>query len=131
VAVALGLKEHQTIKTLIFETDKDERVLIMVGGDQNVISGHLKKILGSRNIQLASPDRVIQTTGYQIGSIPPFSWQPDGFRSFLDLDMMNETILAVGAGVWGNEILISPANLVLASQAMVVNLTNRDKQVFP
>jgi Cys-tRNA(Pro)/Cys-tRNA(Cys) deacylase len=84
VAVALGLKEHQTIKTLIFETDKDERVLIMVGGDQNVISGHLKKILGSRNIQLASPDRVIQTTGYQIGSIPPFSWQPDGFRSFLD-----------------------------------------------
>jgi hypothetical protein len=45
--------------------------------------------------------------------------------------MMNETILAVGAGVWGNEILISPANLVLASQAMVVNLTNRDKQVFP
>ncbi len=131
VAVALGLKEHQTIKTLIFETDKDEQVLIMVGGDQNVISGHLKKILGSRNIQLASPDRVIQTTGYQIGSIPPFSWQPDGFRSFLDLDMMNETILAVGAGVWGNEILISPANLVLASQAMVVNLTNRDKQVFP
>ncbi len=81
----------------------------MVGGDQNVISGHLKKVLGSRNIQLASPDKVIQTTGYKIGSIPPFSWQPDGFRSFLDLDMMNETILAVGAGVWGNEIINYPS----------------------
>ncbi len=131
VAISLGLKEHQTIKTLIFETDKDERVLIMVGGDQIVISGHLKKVLGSRNVQLAKPDKVIQTTGYQIGSIPPFSWQPDGFRSFLDLDMMNEAILAVGAGVWGNEILISPINLMTASRSIVVNLTDREKPVFP
>jgi len=130
VAIALGLKEHQTIKTLIFETDKDERVLVMVGGDQNVISGHLKKVIGSRNIKLASPEKVIQTTGYQIGSIPPFSWQPDGFRSFMDFDMMNEVTLAVGAGVWGNEIFISPPNLVIASRAMVVNLTNREKPVF-
>ena len=131
VALVLGLKEHQAIKTLIFESDKEERVLVMVGGDQNVISGHLKKVIGSRNIQLASPEKVFQTTGYVIGSIPPFSWQPEGFRSFLDHEMMDEAMLAVGAGVWGNEILISPINLVTASRAMVVNLTNRDKPIFP
>ncbi len=131
VAIALGLSEHQAIKTLIFETDKGEQVLVMVGGDQNVISGHLKKVVGSRNIQLASHEKVIQTTGYKIGSIPPFSWQPEGFRSFLDSDMMNQSILAVGAGVWGNEILITPVNLVNASQAIVVNLTNREIPIFP
>jgi Cys-tRNA(Pro)/Cys-tRNA(Cys) deacylase len=131
VAIALGLKEHQTIKTLIFETDNDEQILVMVGADQNVISGHLKKIVGSRNIQLASPDKVFQTTGYHIGSIPPFSWQSDSFKSYLDLDVMNESILAVGAGVWGNEILISPSNLVHASRAIVVNLTNREKPIIP
>lgn len=131
VAIALGLKDHQTIKTLIFETNKNERLLVMVGGDQNVVSGHLKKAVGSRNIQLASPERVVETTGYKIGSIPPFGWQPEGFRSFLDLDMMNETILAVGAGVWGDEILISPANLLIASRAMVVNLTHREKLILP
>jgi Cys-tRNA(Pro)/Cys-tRNA(Cys) deacylase len=131
VAIALDLREHQAIKTLIFETDKGEQVLVMVGGDQDVISGHLKKVVGSRNIQLASPEKVIQTTGYKIGSIPPFSWQPEGFRSFLDSDMMNQSILAVGAGVWGNEILITPVNLVNASQAIVVNLTNREIPIFP
>lgn len=130
VANALGLKEHQAIKTLIFETDRQETFLVMVGGDQNVISGLLKKAASSRNIQLASPETVFQTTGYQIGSIPPFSWQPEGFRSFLDMDMMNESILAVGAGIWGNEILISPENLVKASQATVVNLTDRGKPVW-
>jgi Cys-tRNA(Pro)/Cys-tRNA(Cys) deacylase len=131
VATMLGLKDHQTIKTLIFETDKNESVLVMVGGDQNVISGHLKKTVGSRNIQLSSPERVIEITGYKIGSIPPFSWQPEGFRSFLDLDMMNEAFLAVGAGVWGNEILITPTNLVVASRAEVVNLTDRENPIFP
>jgi Cys-tRNA(Pro)/Cys-tRNA(Cys) deacylase len=131
VALVLGLKEHQAIKTLIFETDKGESMLIMVGGDQNVVSGNLKKVVGSRNIQLASPDRVVQVTGYMIGSIPPFSWQPAGFRSFLDTDMMDELLLAVGAGVWGNEILITPPNLVAACHAMVVNLTNREQPIYP
>jgi Cys-tRNA(Pro)/Cys-tRNA(Cys) deacylase len=131
VALVLGIPEHQAIKTLIFETATNERVLVMVGGDQNVISGHLKKAIGSRNIQLASPEIVIQTTGYQIGSIPPFSWQPEGFRSFLDLDMISQPVLAVGAGVWGNEILLMPADLVKASRAIVVNLADREKPAFP
>jgi Cys-tRNA(Pro)/Cys-tRNA(Cys) deacylase len=131
VATVLGVKDHQTIKTLIFESDQNERILVMVGGDQNVISGYLKKVVGSRNIQLASPEHVLEISGYKIGSIPPFGWQPEGFRSFLDLDLMNEAILAVGAGVWGNEIFITPANLVIASHAMVVNLTNREKPIFP
>ena len=131
VALALGLTEHQTVKTLIFETDKEEQVLIMVSGDMNVISGHLKKVVGSRNVQLASPDSVIATTGYKIGSIPPFSWQPEGFRSFLDLELMSEALLAVGAGTWGHEILITPANLIKATNAMVVNFTNREKPIYP
>jgi len=130
VAAILGLSENQTVKTLIFSTDKDEQVLVMVGGNKNVVSGHLKKVVGSRNIQLSSPETVLKITGYQIGSIPPFSWQPDGFRSFLDSDLMSETILAVGAGVWGNEILITPSNLLSASSAVVVNLTNRELPVF-
>jgi Cys-tRNA(Pro)/Cys-tRNA(Cys) deacylase len=126
VAVALGLSEHQAVKTLIFCTDKEEQVLVMLGGDKNVVSGHLKKVVGSRNVQLAPPELVIKTTGYQIGSIPPFSWQPEGFRSFMDLALVDETILAVGAGIWGNEILITPENLLKASSAIIVNLSNRE-----
>ncbi|MEO5954006.1 MAG: YbaK/EbsC family protein, partial [Chloroflexia bacterium] len=45
VARALGYREHQMVKTLVFETDKGERVLVMLGGDQNAVSGLLKKAL--------------------------------------------------------------------------------------
>lgn len=130
VARVLGFAERQAVKTLIFQVDTGERVLIMLGGDQNAISGNLKKAIGSRNIQMAAPEVVKETTGYVIGSIPPFCWQPEGFRSFLEASLVNEPILGVGAGQWGNEIMITPENLIKASQAIVVNLTDREKPVL-
>jgi Cys-tRNA(Pro)/Cys-tRNA(Cys) deacylase len=129
VAHALGHRERQMIKTLIFEMDTGERILVMVGGDQNIVSGNLKRVAGSRNIRLASPEAVKQTTGYVIGSIPPFGWQPPGFRSFLEASLLNESLLGVGTGVWGNEILITPENLVEASRTKIVNLVDRNKAV--
>ncbi|MEZ4867870.1 MAG: YbaK/EbsC family protein [Caldilineaceae bacterium] len=130
VARVLGFQERQMVKTLIFEADTGERVLVMVGGDQNAISGHLKKVIGSRNIRMASAERVAATTGYVIGSIPPFSWQPTGFRSFLDRALLQESALGVGAGQWGEEIIIAPQDLVRASNAQVVNLTDREQPIF-
>ena len=129
VARILGFSERQAVKTLLFQTDTGERVLIMLGGDQSGISGHLKKAIGSRNIQLADPDVVKQTTGYVIGSIPAFGWQPAGFRSFLEASLLDEPILGTGAGQWGEEIMIKPKDLVRASNAIIVNLTDRKKPV--
>lgn len=131
VAHALGYRERQMIKTLIFELDTGERILVMVGGDQNIVSGNLKKAAGSRNIKMASFEAVQQTTGYVTGSIPPFSWQPEGFRTFLDVSLMSEPVLGVGTGVWGHEILITPENLVKASGAILANLVDREKPVNP
>ena len=129
VARVLGFAERQAVKTLIFQVDTGERVLVMLGGDQNAISGNLKKAIGSRNIQMASPEVVKETTGYVIGSIPAFSWQPPGFRSFLEASLVNEPILGTGTGQWGEEIMITPENLIKASQAIVVNLSDREKPV--
>jgi len=129
VAHALGFRESQMVKTLIFETGAGERALVMVPADRGAISGHLKRALGSRNIRLASLEAVRETTGYEVGSVPPFHWQPPGFRSFCDAALMKEDRLGVGAGVWGQEILVTPDTLVKASSARVVNLTDRERPV--
>lgn len=125
VAHALGFRERQMVKTLLFETEEGVSVLVMVGGDQSVVSGCLKKLLNSRNIKMSSPDKIKAITGYQVGSIPPFHWQPADFQSYIDASLMEESILGVGAGSWGIEILIKPKDLVKASAASIVNLTER------
>lgn len=127
VADALGYQPAQLVKTLIFETGNEERVLVMLGGDKNAVSGYLKKAIGSRNIRLASPETVVSVTGYVIGSIPPFHWQSPGFRSFVDASLMEEAVLGVGGGVWGQEIMIAPSDLVWASGATVVNLSDKSR----
>jgi Cys-tRNA(Pro)/Cys-tRNA(Cys) deacylase len=126
VANELGFPERQAVKTLIFQVvDTGECVLVMLGGDQNAVSGNLKKAIGSRNIRMAPPETVKEVTGYVIGSIPAFGWQLEGFRSFLEASLMNEPMLGTGAGQWGEEIMITPENLVMASGAVVVNLTEK------
>ena len=129
VARVLGFSERQAVKTLIFQADTGERVLVMLGGDQTAISGHLKKAIGSRNIRMSDPEVVKETTGYVIGSIPAFGWQPAGFRSFLEASLVEEPVLGTGAGQWGEEIMLTPENLIRASHAIVVNLTDREKAV--
>ncbi|GAB1471792.1 hypothetical protein MASR2M66_26700 [Chloroflexota bacterium] len=124
VANVLGFPERRAVKTLVFQVvETGECVLVMLGGDQNAVSGNLKKAIGSRNIQMAPPERVKDVSGYIIGSIPAFGWQPEGFRSFLEATLLNEPMLGTGAGQWGEEIMITPENLVKASHAQVVNLT--------
>jgi Cys-tRNA(Pro)/Cys-tRNA(Cys) deacylase len=131
VAQVLGISERQAVKTLIFQVvDTGECVLVMLGADQNAISGNLKKAIGSRDIKMADPEVVKQTSGYVIGSIPAFGWQPDGFRTFLEASLVNEPALGTGAGQWGEEIMITPQDLIRASNATVVNLTERGKPVF-
>ena len=126
VAHALGFQEGQMVKTLVFQTGEGEMALVMLGGDNHAISGQLKRALGSRNISLANPDAVLELTGYAVGSIPPFHWQPPAFRSFLDSALTEYSELGVGAGVWGQEIIITPDYLIAASNAEVVNLTRRE-----
>jgi Cys-tRNA(Pro)/Cys-tRNA(Cys) deacylase len=126
VARALGFREGQMVKTLLFETDRGERALVLVPADKSAVSALLKKALGSRNVRLTSPAVVKETTGYEIGSVPPFHWQPEGFRTLLDAALLEEELLGVGAGEWGNEILIAPSNLARACNATVVNLTRAE-----
>jgi hypothetical protein len=39
---------------------------------------------------------------------------------------MREEVLGIGAGQWGQEIMISPGNLLRACNGIVVNLTERE-----
>ena len=129
VAKVLDFPERQAVKTLIFQVvDSEECVLVMLGGDQNAISGNLKRAIGSRNIRMAPPEKVKEVTGYIIGSIPAFGWQPEGFRTFLEATLTEEPILGTGAGQWGEEIMITPENLIKASNARVVNLTIKNNE---
>ena len=79
---------RQAVKTLIFQADTGETVLVMPGGYQSAVSGLLKTAIGPRNIRMADPEVV---------------WQPAGFRSFLKASLLEEPILGTGAASGAKE----------------------------
>ena len=132
VAKVLLMNERAIIKTLIFEDQiTNECVLVMVGANQKVQSKNLKKIIGSRNIALASPEKVKEITkGFEIGAIPAHGWQPENFCVFMEASLFEEKLLGVGTGHWGNEILIKPLDLFKSLDNITVkNITDGDKDI--
>ncbi|MBD3280732.1 asparagine--tRNA ligase [Candidatus Dojkabacteria bacterium] len=125
-----GFSDRQMVKTLIFYVPESKQyALIMVGGDQSAASKNLKKIFKTKNVRMATPEEVKELTGYVVGSIPPFSWQGKDTVTLIETSLMNEKELGVGTGTWGQEIIISPENLVKASQAEIYNLVDPNQDI--
>ncbi|WP_003541209.1 proline--tRNA ligase [Desulfotomaculum nigrificans] len=70
VAEFLGIAPHQTIKTLLYRTDK-EVVAALVRGDRDVNEVKLLNALGALTIELADEVQVRQATGAPAGYVGP------------------------------------------------------------
>lgn len=58
---------EKTVKTMIYENDRDEVIAAAVRGDYDINENKLKKVTNSKKIWLASPEVVKTATGAEIG----------------------------------------------------------------
>jgi Cys-tRNA(Pro) deacylase len=71
-AEALGVDEHQVIKTLIFEDDRKAPLCVLMHGDREVSSKQLARLIGARSVGPCAPDVADRHSGYQVGGTSPF-----------------------------------------------------------
>lgn len=72
-AEVLGVDEHAVIKTLVFETNEREPLIILQHGDFQVSTKELARFLNVKTVAPASPEQANKLTGYLIGGTSPFS----------------------------------------------------------
>jgi prolyl-tRNA synthetase len=58
---------EKTVKTMLYENDRDEIIAAAVRGDYDINENKLKKVTNSKKIWLASPEVVKSATGAEIG----------------------------------------------------------------
>lgn len=68
----LKVDEHQVIKTLVFEDEQQEPLVMLMHGDKHVSTKNLARQLGRKAVEPCSPARVGKLTNYQIGGVSPF-----------------------------------------------------------
>lgn len=71
-ATALGVDEHQVIKTLIFEDDRRGPLCILMHGDREVSTKNLARAIGAKTTAPCTPEVADRHSGYQVGGTSPF-----------------------------------------------------------
>jgi len=68
----VGIDEHAVVKTLVFETNENKPLIVLMHGDLQVSTKGLARHISVKAVEPASPERAAKFTGYQFGGTSPF-----------------------------------------------------------
>lgn len=69
---ALGVPEHEVVKTLIMENEKGDPLVVLMHGDRKVSTKELARQAGAKRIFPCKPEVAQRHSGYLIGGTSPF-----------------------------------------------------------
>lgn len=71
-AKEFSVDEHQVVKTLVFETDQKEPLVVLMHGDREVSTKQMARFLGVKQVAPCEEKDAQRHTGYQFGGTSPF-----------------------------------------------------------
>ncbi len=71
-AQALGVPEHQVVKTLVMEDEAGKPLIVLMHGDRKVSTKNLARQAGRKRIEPCKPEVAQRHSGYQVGGTSPF-----------------------------------------------------------
>jgi len=71
-ARALGVPEHQVVKTLVMQDEAAKPLIVLMHGDKKVSTKNLARQAGRKRIEPCKPEVAQRHSGYQVGGTSPF-----------------------------------------------------------
>lgn len=68
----LGVDEHAVIKTLVFEDERAQPLVVLMHGDLAVSAKSLARLLGVKSLSACKPEVAQRHSGYRVGGTSPF-----------------------------------------------------------
>jgi len=116
---ALGVDEHDVIKTLIMEDDRGNPLVILMHGDREVSTKELARTAGCRSISSCAPEKARKFSGYMVGGTSPFGLRRP-MPVFMESTICESSKIYINGGRRGFLVGIDPVEIVrLLSPVMV------------
>lgn len=122
VARKIGLPPEQVFKTLLTHTSDGEHVFAVVPGDSELDLKKLAMAAGARKAELAALKEVEPLTGYIRGGVTVLAARKP-FPAFADETIELFDVISISSGQRGMQLLLSPADYLLATGAALADLT--------
>ena len=117
----LEVEEHGVIKTLVFETDRGEPLIVLMHGDRTVSTKQLARALDLKSVVPIPPASAQKITGYQVGGISPFGTTRP-VRVYMEESILDLPRILINGGKRGLLIEMSPRDVADALEAVPVRV---------
>ena len=112
-AVERGQRPEQIVRSIVFRLAKEDFLMVLIAGPEQVSWSKLRAHLGVSRITMASEDEVLAATGYPLGAVSPFG-TPAPMRVLVDQRVLDEGELSIGSGVRDTTVILSKDDLLRA-----------------
>jgi len=121
-----GQRPSQVVRTILFRMSDEEFALVLVAGPGQISWKVLRKLLGKSRITMATPEEVLDVTGYRIGTVGPFGLLKP-VRIMVEAGVLKEEELSMGSGLRDTAIIIKRTDLMKGLGSVeVVELFEKD-----
>jgi Ala-tRNA(Pro) deacylase len=98
MAVALGVSESETVKSLVLTTREKEMVVLVLPGDKKVDWKKAAAGIGTKKVSFAKPEEVLEKVGCGVGCVPPFG-QLASLPIYMDPELTQKEFVYFNPGV--------------------------------
>jgi Cys-tRNA(Pro)/Cys-tRNA(Cys) deacylase len=120
-----GIPLGSLLRSILVRRAQDDFVFVLVPGGRRFNWPKLRQLLGTNRLTLPTEEEAKAETGYVRGAITPFGarrpWPVIADATIEALD-----VVAIGGGARGVNVHLTPADLVRATGAQVVDITVPD-----
>jgi Cys-tRNA(Pro) deacylase len=112
-AAERGQRPGQVVRSILFRLEENKFCMVLAGGPRQVSWPALRRHLNQRRLTMASPEEVLQVTGYRIGAVSPFGLIQQ-VQVLVDRSVLAEEEVSLGSGVRGLALVMLSADLLRA-----------------
>jgi prolyl-tRNA editing enzyme YbaK/EbsC (Cys-tRNA(Pro) deacylase) len=121
-AQAVGAKVQQIIKSILFMLD-DQPVLAIACGTSSINRRAIAELyqVGKKRVKLASPEMVLEISGYEVGAMPPFGHRQP-ITTLIDYRVLELTEAYAGGGAENALMRLNPQEIQRVTGAKALDL---------
>ena len=122
-ARALGVSEHEVVKTLVMQDEAARPLIVLMHGDRKVSTKNLARQAGAKRIEPCTPEAAQRHSGYQVGGTSPFGTRKK-LPVYLERSILGLAKIYINGGRRGFLVGLAPGEIVrtLAPQLVDVAL---------
>jgi Cys-tRNA(Pro) deacylase len=122
---ALGVAEHDVVKTLVMQDEAGKPLLVLMHGDRKVSTQNLARQAGVKRIEPCRPEAAQRHSDYQIGGTSPFGTRKP-LRVFLERSVLDLPKIYINGGRRGFLVGMAPGELERVLRPTLVEVALAD-----